>query len=238
MKSYLNSFLELVYPEKNTCFVCDMYDENIKDKYLCSDCEKSIKILEPPLCLKCSKPMDYSESADICKECFSLERHFETSKSLYIYDGLIKKAIYSYKYYNKPYFYKLFGNMLLDYMKSTNYTSFDFITSVPLHPSKMRKRGYNQSELLARHISKDLRIPYLDALKRTKKTLKQSEQKKEERRKNLKGAFAVKKADEKAINSQVLLVDDIYTTGSTVEECSKVLLDYGVSKVYVITIAR
>lgn len=238
MKSYLDSLLELVYPEKNTCFICDMYDKTIMDKYLCRDCEKSIKKLEPPLCSKCSKPLDYSESSDICKECFSQERHFETSKSLYVYDGLIKKAIYSYKYYNKPYFNKLFGNMLLDYMKSINYTSFDFVTSVPLHPSKMRKRGYNQSELLARHISNNLRITYLDALKRTKKTLKQSEQSKEERRKNLKGAFTAKRCAEKTINSQVLLVDDIYTTGSTVEECSKVLLDFGVSKVYVITIAR
>lgn len=238
MKSYLDSFLELVYPEKNTCFICDIYDEKIQDKYICPVCEKSIKKLEPPLCAKCSKPMDYSESSDICKECFSQERYFETSKSLYVYEGLIKKAIYSYKYYNKPYFYKLFGKMLLDYMISNNYTSFDFITSVPLHPSKMRKRGYNQSELLARYISNEFRIPYLDALKRTKKTLKQSEMSKEERRKNLKKAFAAKKCAEKAINSQVLLVDDIYTTGSTVEECSKVLIDYGISKVYVITIAR
>lgn len=238
MKSYLDSLLELVYPEKNTCFICDVYDEAIRDNYICSDCEKSIKILEPPLCSKCSKPLDYSESSDICKECFSQERCFETSKSLYAYDGLIKKAIYNYKYYNKPYYYKLFGKMLIDYMKNENYTHFDFILSVPLHHSKMRKRGYNQSELLARYISKDLQIPYLDALKRTKKTLKQSEQSKEERRKNLKGAFAVKKAAQKAMNSQVLLVDDIYTTGSTVEECSKVLIDYGVSKVYVITIAR
>jgi ComF family protein len=123
-------------------------------------------------------------------------------------------------------------------MKNINYTDFDFIVPVPLHSSKMRKRGYNQSELLARHISASLSIPYVDALKRTKKTLKQSEQSKEERRKNLKDAFAVKSSPEKIINSSVLLVDDIYTTGSTVDECSKALVNYGAAKVYVITIAR
>ncbi|MGD9568197.1 MAG: ComF family protein [Sedimentibacter sp.] len=238
MKSYADSFLELIYPEKNTCFICEDYDESIGSKYICPHCEKLLKKIEPPMCSKCSKPINYSSSTNLCQECSSEERHFEMSKSLYAYEGLIKKSIYSYKYYNKPYFYKLFGRLLVSFMLSTNYTNFDCIVSVPLHSSKMRKRGYNQSELLAKYISKKLDIPYVDALKRTKKTLKQSEQSRLERRKNLKDAFAIKKTAQKIINSSVLLVDDIYTTGSTVDECSKVLMNYGASKVYVITIAR
>lgn len=238
MISYADSFLELIYPEKNTCFICESYDESIADKYICSYCEKKIKKIIPPVCSKCSKPIDYNSSTGLCQECCDVERHFEMSKSPYAYDGLVKKAIYSYKYYNKPYFYKLFGNSLIDYMKNYSYTNFDYIVSVPLHPSKMRKRGYNQSELLAKYISANLSIPYIDALKRTKKTLKQSEQNKEERRKNLKDAFAVKRNSQEVINSTILLVDDIYTTGSTVAECSKALKNYGASKVYVITIAR
>lgn len=238
MKSYIDSFLELIYPEKNTCFICEAYDETIGEKYICSDCKKRIKKIVPPVCSKCFKPIDYNFYTVFCQECCDTERHFEMSKSPYAYEGLIKNAIYSYKYYNKPYFYKFFGNCLVNFMKDINYTNFDFILSVPLHPSKMRIRGYNQSELIARHISKNLSIPYIDALKRTKKTLKQSGQSKEERRKNLKDAFQVKKSADKIINSSVLLVDDIYTTGSTVEECSKALISYGVSKVYVITIAR
>lgn len=238
MKSYVDSFLELIYPEKNTCFICEAYDDSIGEKYICRDCEKRIKKLISPLCSKCSKPIDYSSSVIFCQECMDTEKYFEVSKSPYAYEGLIKRAIYSYKYYNKPYFYKLFGNLLVQYMKEINYTYFDFIVSVPLHSSKMRTRGYNQSELIAKFISKNLSIPYVDALKRTKKTLKQSEQSKEERRKNLKDAFEIKKSPKKIIHSSVLLVDDIYTTGSTVSECSKVLLNYGVSKVYVITIAR
>lgn len=238
MKSYADSFLELIYPEKNTCFICEEYDESIGDKYICSDCEKKIKKIIPPVCSKCSKPIDYSSSTGLCRECCDAKRHFEMSKSLYAYEGIIKNAIYSYKYYNKPYYYKFFGNSLINYIKDNNYTEFDYIVSVPLHPSKMRKRGYNQSELLGRHISANLSIPYVDALKRTKKTLKQSEQSKEERRRNLKDAFTVKKYPEIIINRSVLLIDDIYTTGATVEECSKTLVNFGVSKVYVITIAR
>lgn len=238
MKSYADSFLELIYPEKNTCFICETYDEAIADKYICSDCERHIKKILAPVCSKCSKPIDYNSSIDLCQECCDVKRYFEMSKSPYAYEGLIKKAIYSYKYYNKPYFYKLFGNCLINFMKNINYTGFDCIVSVPLHSSKMRKRGYNQSELIAKYISANLSIPYVDALKRTKKTLKQSEQSKEERRKNLKDAFSVKSSAEKIINSSVLLVDDIYTTGSTVDECSKALVNYGAAKVYVVTIAR
>lgn len=238
MKSYAESFLELIYPEKNTCFICEDYDHSIEDKYICTHCENLLKKIEPPTCKKCSKPIDYSSSREYCQECCDEDRHFVKSKSPYAYDGLLKKAIFSYKYYNKPYFYKLFGNLLVKYMIDSDYKDFDFIAAVPLHYSKMRKRGYNQSELIARHISKKFSIPYVDALKRIKKTAKQSEQSKVERRKNLKHAFVMKKNAEKIINSTVLLVDDIYTTGSTVEECSKVLMNFGASKVYVITVAR
>lgn len=238
MKSYADSFLELIYPEKNTCFICEDYDESINDKYICSHCRKLLKKLEPPLCKKCSKPINYSSTTEFCPECCEEEKYFEISKSPYAYEGLIKKAIYSYKYYNKPYFYKLFGNLLVDYMISTDYKDFDCIVAVPLHSSKMRKRGYNQSELIGKYISNKLSIPYVDALKRTKKTAKQSEQNKLQRKKNLKDAFEIKNSKDKIINNTVLLVDDIYTTGSTVDECSKVLINNGASKVYVITIAR
>lgn len=240
MKTYVESFLELLYPEKNTCFFCDAYDESIGEKYICPNCEARIKKIVPPSCSKCSKPIDFNASTNICPDCSSYERHFEMSKSPFAYEGIIKKGIYNFKYYNKPYFYKFFGNCLLSYMKSINYMNFDYVLSVPLHASKMRIRGYNQSELLAKYLSGKLSIPYVDALKRTKKTLKQSEQTKEERRKNLRNAFAVKKRanTEYIKNSSVLLVDDVYTTGSTADECSIALLEYGVGKVYVITIAR
>lgn len=238
MRLYVDSFLELIYTEKNTCFICESYDESIGDKYICRHCEKLLKKLDAPLCSKCSKPINYGSSASLCPECSGEERYFEMSKSLYSYEGLIKNAIYSYKYYNHPYFYKMFGNMLLTYMLAENYTNFDCIVPVPLHSSKMRTRGYNQSELLARHLSKKLSIPYVDALKRIKKTAKQSEQSKLERAKNLKDAFVIKNDAEIVVNSSVLLVDDIYTTGATVDECSKALKNRGAANVFVITIAR
>lgn len=238
MKKYVDSFLELIYPEKNTCFICDKYDEEIGERYICFNCERKIKKIVPPVCTKCSKPINYDKTSELCKECSGDERYFEASKSLYAYEGVIKNAIYNYKYYNKPYFYKFFGNLIIDYINEENYSDYDYILSVPLHRSKLLHRGYNQSELLAKYIANDLSVPYIDALKRTKRTEKQSEHSKEERRKNLKDAFLVKISSDKIINRSVLLVDDIYTTGSTVNECARALIYYGVNKVYVITIAR
>lgn len=240
MKGYIESFLELLYPEKNTCFICNVYDELINEKYICANCEKKFKKIMPPVCIKCSKPIDYDSSNCLCPDCSVYDRSFEMSKSPFLYEGIIKDGIYNFKYYNKPYFYKLFGNLLLNFMNDIDYISFDYITSVPLHKSKMRTRGYNQSELIAKFLSDKLFIPYVDVLKRIKKTTKQSQQSKEERRKNTKGAFIIKSPHKygNIKNSNVLLVDDVYTTGSTADECSKTLLHFGVSKVYVITIAR
>ena len=239
MNEYIESFLELLYPEKNTCFVCNNYDESISDKYICKDCENKLKKLELPLCLKCSKPI-HDISNNFCTDCKTNERAFETSKSLYSYEGMTKISIYDFKYHNKPYFYRMFGNLLLNYMKENNYTSFDCITSVPLHKSKLRIRGYNQAELMAKYLSCKLSIPYADTLKRIKKTTKQSQHNKNERRMNIKDAFEIKNQDKiKNIkNSSVLLVDDVFTTGATAHECSKALLGFGVAKVSVITIAR
>ena len=240
MNKYMESFLEIIYPEKNTCFICNIYDENINDKYICPACEGKFKKITAPLCIKCSKPISYESSNFLCADCNIFEKSFESSKSLFLYEGITKESIYKFKYYNHAYLYKLFANLLIDYMYENNYRQFDYITSVPLHKSKLRTRGYNQSELIASYISSHMSIPYIDVLKRKIKTTKQSAQSKEERRKNMEAAFTIKSPIKYQYikNSSVLLVDDVYTTGSTAEECSKTLLNFGLSKVYVITIAR
>ena len=240
MNSYVESFLELLYPEKSNCFICNTYDESIGDDYICKKCMESIQKVIPPFCIKCNKPINYSLSIDLCPDCIIYEKCFEESRSPFIYDGVIKEGIYNFKYYNKPYYYRFFGNLLIQFMNKTNYLDFNYIVSVPLHSSKIKSRGYNQSELLAKYIANKLTIPYVDALKRIKNTSKQSSQSKTNRRKNLEDSFGMKQFKRINIikNSSVLLVDDIYTTGSTANECSKVLLNYGVNKVYVITIAR
>jgi ComF family protein len=240
MNSYVESLFELIYPEKNICCICNIYDESIGEDYICNNCMISLKKVTPPFCVKCGKPINYSLSTNLCSDCTVFEKCFETSRSPFIYDGVIKESIYNFKYYNKPYYFRFFGSLIVRYMNKTNYLDFDYIISVPLHNSKMKSRGYNQSELIAKYIANKLNIPYVNALKRIKKTIKQSSQSKINRTKNLENSFEINKSSKNHVikNSSVLLVDDVYTTGSTANECSRVLLNFGVSKIYVITIAR
>ncbi|MDF2616214.1 MAG: phosphoribosyltransferase [Sedimentibacter sp.] len=239
MKAYVESLLELLYPEKNTCFFCETHDEEINDRYICQDCKRTMKKIVPPICIKCSKPIDMNAPDELCSDCRKNDHSFEMSRSVYAYEGSVKKGIYMFKYYNKPYFYRFFGKCLVDCMKNNEYNKFDMVVPVPLHRSKLRIRGYNQSSLLAKYISRNTDIPYGDVLKRIKKTPKQSQMTKEERRKNLKEAFDVKGSKIESLTGKtVLLVDDVYTTGSTADECSKTLLKNGASKIYVMTIAR
>lgn len=239
MKDYVESFLELLYPEKNTCFFCEAHDEEICDRYICKDCERTMKKIVPPLCMKCSKPIDLNSPEELCSDCRKHDHSFEMSRSVFFYEGTVKKGIYLFKYYNKPYFYRFFGKCLVDFMEDTSYGRFTLVVPVPLHRSKLRKRGYNQSELLARYISNKTDVPFGDVLKRIKKTPKQSQVTKEDRRKNLINAFDVKRNMAELLKGKnVLLVDDVFTTGSTADECSKTLIKNGASKVYVITIAR
>lgn len=240
MNSYVESFLELIYPEKNICCICGYHDDQIGEKYICVSCSQSLKRIEPPICLKCCKSVSSESSVDLCNECISNEKVFEEARAPFKYTGIIKKSISDFKYHNKAYYFRFFGNLLVEYMTGIGYTNFDYITSVPIHRSKLATRGYNQSYLIAKYISDKISIPYIEILKRTIKTTKQSDKSLKERRLNLKNAFVVKNNNKSILiaDKKILLVDDIYTTGSTANECSKELLNFGASKVYVVTIAR
>lgn len=237
IKSYFESFLEILYPEINTCLVCGEYDDEIGTNYICYSCNKNLSRLKDPLCNICSKPIDQNSSINICLECKKNKRYFETVKSLLHYDNQVQKIIHKYKYYDKAYYCKLFGSMLYNYIKENNYCEFDLITSIPLHKSKIKSRGYNQSELIAKYIAKKINILYSKCLKRINKTKVQNELSKHERRKNVKNAFIA--IDTHIIkNKTVLIIDDIYTTGATINECSRVLIEEGAKNIYGLTIAR
>jgi len=92
-------------------------------------------------CSKCFKPINFSSSDTLCPDCIEEKKYFEKSVSVYSYEGLIKKAIYNYKYYNKPYLYKFFANILYSYINDNDYRDYNFILSVPLHSSKLKAEG-------------------------------------------------------------------------------------------------
>lgn len=211
----LNCFLNLIYP--NVCGVCGQ----ISKDSLCRKCENQIKPYEINL-IKKYKKKSMNESMHIFK-----------------YDGVIRQKIIQYKFLNKPYLYKTFSKIILKNKKVCGFLKkYDIIIPVPIHEKRKKDRGYNQTELIAKYISKQLNI-YIEknALLKQKNTISQSELRKKERENNVKNAFIIK--DSKRIeNKKILLFDDIYTTGNTVKECCKVLKKAGAKQIGVLTIAK
>lgn len=240
MIKFIESFLELLYPEKNICQICNVFDNSINDTYICDSCYKMLEKIQGNTCKICNKSLSHIPDLIICEECLREVKNFEMSKSPFHYKGTVKKLIHDYKYCNKTYYYKLFGYLLVQYMKENDYTNFDYIMSVPLHKIKLRKRGYNQSKLLAKYIEKYFNISYIDVLKRVNNTEKQSNLSKYARQKNLQNAFTIKnnKVIKLIEGKSILIIDDIFTTGTTVNECSKILKLHGADKVYALTLAR
>ena len=240
IREYIDSFLELIYPEKNCCQICGEVDDKIGEKYICKGCFKKLRLIKFPVCKVCGKSLSTTPEQKLCQECIRNPKSFYKNRSPFRYKGIIKKILHDYKYLDKPYYFKMLGYFLYQYIQETNYTDYDFITTVPLHNIKLRKRGYNQAELIAKYLAKKLSIPYIDTLKRVKNTTKQSNLSKEDRARNLKNVFEIKSKNtyNKIRGKKILIVDDIYTTGATINECSSVLTTNGANRVYSITVAR
>lgn len=161
---------------------------------------------------------------------------YESVTAPYLYMDSIRAGIHKFKYRGFTELAKGFAKEMADTVK-TEYRNIDFdlITYVPLAKKKKRKRGYNQAELLAKELSKELDVPCVNALNKIKNTDSQQGKKRKERMNNLKDAFEIADVDVKG--KTILLVDDVKTTGSTLNECSKVLKRNKADKVYAVTIA-
>ena len=217
--------LDLVFPR--TCAGCGREGE-----YLCDECEDAIPRLEPPQCNVCSAP----SRASVCAWCRSANQPFNGITAPYRWTGVVQELVYSLKYRNvrasAPRLAELMSAHLME--KSID---ADIIAPVPLHPSRERERGYNQSELLARQVSSSTEIP-MDAelLARLRNTPPQvTMTSPEERRQNVVGAF---ECVGDAQGKRVLLIDDVVTSGATVAECAAQLRKAGAATIWVLSLAR
>ena len=209
-------FLNLCYP--NVCGVC----EKINNNYICNKCNMKIKQYK-------KSNIDNIDS----------NKRFNTHAYIFIYDGIIRKKIIKYKFLNAPYLYYFFSSVILDDLKLIEYIKqFDIIIPVPIHKKRRKKRGYNQSELIAKELSKKLNIQlHMNVLYKYINNLPQSSLNQEERKHNIKDAYILKNK-ELIKNKNILIFDDIYTTGNTVNECSKLLKNAQVNNIGVLTIAK
>lgn len=203
---------------------------------ICNDCEQCLIYITEPRCMKCGKPV-LMEEQEYCADCAKHELAFEQGRSLWVHAGSVTQAVYRFKFHNKRYYARIFAQEMAErYGEWVRMNRIETIIPVPLHFSKRRSRGFNQAELLAKELGKQIGLSVeTDAVVRIKKTNPQKKLSHKERQMNLKGAFGVR-TDWKPART-VLLVDDIYTTGNTIHRIAKVLKKAGVQKVFFLTIS-
>lgn len=185
--------------------------------------------------MRCGKPV--REHEEYCPDCRNKKSAVAQGRALWLHRDPVPGAVYRFKYHNRRRYGLIFGReMAGHYEKWMKKQGVELIVPVPLHPSKKRKRGFNQAEIIAAELSEQTGIPMrTDILHRIKKTSPQKTLGPAQRTANLKGAFAVSASWKPCRN--ILLVDDIYTTGSTVERCAGVLKKAGVENVLFLTIS-
>ena len=272
LKQILQTFKHSIFPSK--CLECGQFFHPHQDKstgkilfdsmyhdpietifyqvmtpYLCPSCARKFTPIVAPFCTTCGRPFE-SQSGDgenhQCGNCIQNKPVCHRIRAAGTYNGALKSIIHALKYKNKPHLARPLGRLLFSsFMKYYDINTIDTIIPVPLHISRLKKRGFNQAVMLIRQwpdlfagIHSD-RFAQLDFknLRRNRKTISQTGLGKEKRKQNVKGAFAVHDAS-KISGKQVLIIDDVFTTGSTCHECAKTLIKSGAKTVSVLTLAR
>ncbi len=227
------------------CKICEKPIRESKGYSICEDCFKTIELIERPYCIKCGKPLIpsvfFKQNREIlCLDCKRKKYSFEFSRSTGIYDKVLKKCIHLFKYYGEKKLAKPLGKLMVDYLvKNDEFKKrIDLIIPVPLHKNDLRKRGFNQSILLGRVVGNYFSISIGEkVLIKKKLTPFQANLSKKEREKNILRAFLVEKPKE-IKGKNVLILDDVFTTGATVEECTKELMKARAKNIFVLTLAR
>lgn len=222
--------LELLYPQR--CPFCDeVLKKSEKTALCCDNCRPKIPWVKGAVCMKCGKPVEAPE-LEYCSDCQKTQHVFDQGAAVFTYSGRIPGSIYRLKAANRRDYIAFFSSAMAGKgMKYIRRWNPQLILPVPMHPKKRAARGYNQSELLARQLGEKVGIPYEPhLLVCVKKSREQKSLGQKERRKNLRGSFQVSGQIEKL--ERVLIVDDVYTTGSTMDEISRTLKAAGVRQVY------
>lgn len=248
LRTYVEQLLDLIYPK--VCFGCRRpidYQSNI---YLCSECwEELDRQITPPFCTICGRPINISPHENLyfgdisdlgrCPDCIGCCYHFSRGYTAALYERLVKDCIHNFKYNYNTYLAGTLAQLMIKFsLKYIDIRKIDVLVPVPLHWRRFRQRGFNQAQLLAKRISIDLGIPVRkNVLRRIRHIPSQVELPRCERLDNVKGAFKVRNTDG-LIDKLVLLIDDVFTTGATLDECSRVIMEAGAKDVWVFSLAR
>lgn len=230
VKAVADGILDLIYPPK--CLICGTMGE----EWICKSCLSRIDPVPQPYCDRCGHPL----LAPQCNNCLGRVSSFKAARAAGEYSGVFKDAIHQFKYSGHRMLASPLAHVLHNYLETDadlDWNAADVIVPVPIHHVRKRLRGYNQSELLAKELSRLTGKPVVTgAVKRIIRTKAQVDLSRTGRRENMKGAFRVV-SPEVIKGKKVLLIDDVATTCSTVHECSLALRAGGATRVYVLCLA-
>lgn len=223
--------LDLLFPPR-----CPICDEAVPySELICPECRKKLRYIKGPVCLKCGKHLQ-DEREEYCRGCLMTKHLFTEGRGLFEYQSAAR-SMYRFKYAGRQEYARFYAEEIARHLgKKIRSWQADALVPVPIHYTRKRQRGYNQAERLAAEIGRRMHIPVeRHLLRRVKKTLPQKQLGDAQRQNNLKRAFKIGRNDVKL--KAIIIIDDIYTTGSTIDACTAELKKAGVERIYYISAA-
>ncbi len=219
-----------------SCLACGLFLDNA-ELLFCPDCLQKIRFIAPPFCLICGRPFAAGDN-HLCGLCLKKPWHFRMARAIFLYDETVAKPLLSFKFRGRKAGLPTFQRLKEQSFCCRDLVRPDLIIPVPLHPKRLRSRGFNQALLLARRFFPEEGEKIVTGiLQRRRDTPAQTGLDGAARRKNMRDAFVVDQR-ERVSGRAIILVDDVFTTGSTVNECARVLMAAGAARVDVLTLAR
>jgi len=237
-QKWLNTSLGFFYPE--ICRLCESERATLRDGYVCGRCWSQVRFIKPPFCGRCGLPFAGEINTPFeCTNCREMELHFISARSAVVARGVVLEVIHRFKYQRQLWFENFLAGLLLrEAVPALRGQNWNLVVPVPLHSLKQREREFNQAERLAARLAARLKIPLnTKLLRRVSPTATQTLLSRHQRAANMRGAFAVRPG-RRLNGEQVVLVDDVLTTGATTSACARALLAGGAGEVCVWTVAR
>jgi competence protein ComFC len=221
---YLSALADLFYPER--CVGCERRASDV----LCRTCFDALPRVGSPVCGRCGLPTAFATF--VCEECKNVDFGFQSARAPLKYDGVGKQVVHALKYRG---YKRVVGRLAAPLMlQVVGEGHFDAVVPVPLHSSRLRKRGFNQAELLARGVAEKLKATVSDTLEVVRGTRDQVELSAAQRRANVAGAYTATKP----LRGKILLIDDVFTTGATMSACAGTMVRAGAKEVHALSLCR
>jgi competence protein ComFC len=221
---YLSALADLFYPER--CVGCERRASDV----LCRTCFDALPRVGSPFCGRCGLPTAFATF--VCEECKNVDFGFQSARAPLKYDGIGKQVVHALKYRG---YKRVVGRLAAPLMlQVVGEDHFDAVVPVPLHSSRLRKRGFNQAELLARGVAEKMKATVSDTLEVVRSTRDQVELSAAQRRANVAGAYTATKP----LRGKILLIDDVFTTGATLSACAGTMVRAGAEEVHALSLCR